>query len=442
MNPFGHALVLGFGASGEAAARLLAREGTRLTVVDEADNAALRTKASELGGNVVLGAHELPDGAFDACIVSPGLALDHPFLEQARARALNIIPEFEFGWSRFGGRTIAVTGTNGKSTIVKWISEVLAASGRPAVPCGNFGLPVSAAVAAGGAQWLVIEVSSFQLETAVGFRADYSLLLNLLPNHLDRHLTMEIYEDAKARLFRHCLPEDVCAVHESCIDSVRRRSAGCGSWISFGTSPSTEYTYDNGVVRGPDARTFDLSGTFFGNDVLGQNAAGAVAVLDRAGIGPAAIRATALAFRPLPHRLEKVRELDGVTFVNDSKATTLTAVAAALRISRSPVRLIAGGLLKEDDLARVKKVLAERVSAIYLIGRASEKMSSAWSGSVSCVPCGDLETAVARAWQDAKPGETVLLSPGCASFDQFKNFADRGEQFRKRVAALIGRKSL
>ncbi|MFH0909038.1 MAG: UDP-N-acetylmuramoyl-L-alanine--D-glutamate ligase [bacterium] len=439
-----HAIVLGLGASGESAARLLRSEGARVAVVDAADHDVLRERAERLcglGAEVILGATELSKGDFDICVLSPGMAADAPWVNEVRKRGVPVVPELELGWSRFRGKVVAVTGTNGKSTAVKWIAESLNAAGFEAVPAGNYGLPATQAVMdRPGAPWLVLEVSSFQSETMQAFRPDVGLLLNMLPNHLDRHRDMEAYVSAKARLFSRTEEGGVCVVHAPWLKQMRERSGGNGRWVSFGLAEG-DYRFEGGAVRQGGAVVADIRGTYFDNEVLGCNAAGILAVLDACGIGREPAECAARAFKPLPHRMQEVAVLRGVTFINDSKATTLTAMAAALRMCRGPVRLIAGGLLKEDDLSFIKEILAQRAVGIYLMGRASEKMASAWSGVVPCFQSGTLNAALASAWRDARAGETILLSPGCASFDQFRSFEDRGQQFRELVSHLSGEES-
>lgn len=438
------AVVLGLGASGAAAAHLLRAEGTAVTVVDRElgpRQAAARAEVERAGVRVVHSPHELPDGAFELCVVSPGVPVSSPWIQVARARGIPVVAELELGWSRRGPatRTFAVTGSNGKSNAVKWIAESLAEAGWEVAIAGNYGPPVCRVVQESrGLDWLVLEVSSFQLETVREFRAETGLLLNLVPNHLDRHGDFDTYRRAKAQLFARARPDDLCLVHEDCADAVRADAGGSGTWLTFGRRSGSDFVYRDGQVwSGPQALA-DLRGSYFGNEVLGINAAGVAGAFQAGGLPLAAATRVARVFRPLPNRMELVAEARGVRFVNDSKATTLTALAAAVRMCGGPVRLIAGGLLKEKDLSGVKEVLAQHAAGVYLIGKASEPMAAAWSGVVRCEACGTLEVAVRSAWREAQAGETILMSPGCASFDQFKDFEDRGERFRQLVRPLAG----
>ncbi len=436
------ALVLGLGGSGEAAARLLRREDAAVTVIDRklSEGARLRAEALKAEGvRVEQAGDDLPAGDFAVCIASPGVPVDGPWIRAARARHIPVVAELELGWSRFGGRVLAITGTNGKSTVVKWAVEALQAEGLRAEPAGNYGPPACRVVAARpDLQWLVLEVSSFQLETTQHFRPHVGLLLNLVPNHLDRHGDFATYERMKARLFAQTQAGDVCVAPVAQLDRLRALSQGKGTWCSFAAEAPADYVYREGRVLHQGEPLADLRGTYFGNDVLGCNAAGLLAALHQAGRPPAHAVAAAHAFRPLPHRMELVAVKKGVRFINDSKATTLSALGAGLRMAGSRTRLIAGGLLKETDLDGVKEMLAKHGAGVYLIGRASEQMAAAWSGVVPCHPCGTLDQALVSAWRDASAGETVLLSPGCASFDQFRNYEERGERFRERVGLLPG----
>ncbi len=444
MNELTHsAIVLGGASSGVAAAALLRREGASVTVVDRMVESSTRALLEAQGVRVLQLENELPEGAFDLCVVSPGISVNAPWVRAARARGLPIRAELDLGWSRRGDGTkvIAVTGSNGKSNAVKWIAESLALSGLRVAIAGNYGPPVSRVVLENpGLDWLGLEGSSFQLETIHDFRAEVGILLNLVPNHLDRHGDFAAYLQAKARLFSRTRPGDIALVHEACAPAVCASAGGAGAFFTFGIEEASAFTYADGIVSHRGQRLADVSGTYFGNEVLGVNAAGVIGACSEAGLDLTAVERAARAFQPLPHRMEWVADARGVRWVNDSKSTTLTALAAAVRMCGGGVRLIAGGLLKEHDLFGVKEVLARRAAGVYLIGKASDQMASAWSDVVPCTKCGTLAEAVRAAWREARPGETVLLSPGCASFDQFKNFEARGDQFRQLVRPLAGSK--
>jgi UDP-N-acetylmuramoylalanine--D-glutamate ligase len=441
MEKIKNALVLGLGGSGVAAAALLLSEGAAVTVIDRAQTDDLLAQARSLeekGARVLLQKAEIPSTPFDLCVVSPGVPATSPWISEMKRREVKVIPELEFGWSRRRGRAVAITGSNGKSTAVKLFAEALQQGGPAATPAGNYGPAISKVVLEQpDVAWLVLEVSTFQMETAVDFRPDVGILLNIHPNHLDRHGDMATYTALKAKMFSNTFGKDACIVYEPLLGKVRQISKGKGRWISFGASKTADYRYENGkVFRGKQLKA-DFAGTHFGNDILGLAAAAVVAGIEACGLDPDCAVRAAKSFNPLPHRMQQVREIGGVKFINDSKATNLAAMAAALKMLPGKVRLIAGGLVKEKDFSFVKELLAQKVLGVYLIGQALEEMASAWSDIVPCFRCVTIDKAVSKAWNDACAGETVLLSPATASFDQFRNFEERGNVFARLVQDLV-----
>ena len=429
-------LVLGMGASGCAAARLLCREGADVTIIDAADGAAQQQQAAPLrdvGVEVMLGAHDVPDGKFDLAVVSPGIPKTSLWLQALTERGVHVMSELELGWSRRNAKVLAVTGSNGKSTVVVLLCHILTQAGLRAAPAGNFG-PALCDVVQQELDWLVVEVSSFQMEWVDALRAEIGILLNVQPNHLDRHGTMDEYLGLKARLFAHTGPEDLCLVPVSMAEEVRSRQAGQGAMESFGTEDSADWRYADGAIWHKGEEMLSLSGTRWANPIMGPAMAAVAAAAQRVGVDGETTHAALQSFTPLPHRMELVGRGEGITFVNDSKATTLSAMAAGISICGHPVRLIAGGIAKEHDFSLVVDQLASRVRGVYLIGQAAEAMQSAWGRVLRCRDCGTLPEAFAAALRDAVAGETILLSPGCASFDQFRSFEERGECFRELVA--------
>ncbi len=417
MKKYSTALVLGYGRSGRAAERLLCSEGVTVSVLTEE-----RDGLSEL-------LDILARTDFDVCIVSPGFALTHPWLCAVRESGIPLRSELELGGSRHRGKTVAVTGSNGKSTAVKWIAEMLQVAGQKAAIGGNYGIPACEVVLDHpDLDWLVLEVSSFQLETVHDFRAEVAVLLNVLPNHLNRHGTMEIYRRTKARIFNNS-PE-ACLAPEDLLPQLQADLGGAAeNWITFGTT-NADYRYKDGRVFHESELVLDLRGTLFENPILGGCTGAAVAAVAVAcGVPRDVAEAAARDFNPLPHRLQRLGEIGGVKYVNDSKATNLAALFAAMEACGNRIHLIAGGVPKESDFTFLKEVLAERTRSIYLVGQVSRAMYEAWNGVCSCVELGTLETAFKAAQSAAKPGETILLSPGCASFDQFLSFEERGEGF-------------
>jgi len=440
---FKKAIVMGLGTSGESAAGLLLKEGSEVTVIDAAVNMDLRRRAYGLrrkGALVLLGADNVPSGDFDVCIVSPGISSDSKWVRDVEARGTEVLSELELGASRCRCPMLAVTGSKGKSTMVKFCADALKTAGKRVAIAGNYGPPLcGAALKSGKLDWIVVEVSSFQLEKVRMFRPRVGVLLNIQPDHLNRHGNMQCYRAMKSRLFGRMKPADCGIVLQEDIPVIKRLSGGRNRWISFGVSSRAGYRYREGRIcfrDGGRKRVLDVRGTMFSNDVLGLAAAAAAAAVRACGVDPVAVEKAARSFKPLPHRMQLIAMKKGVRFVNDSKATNLAALAAGVRMCDGPVRLIAGGLLKESNLNSVKKILVKRVSGVYLIGKASREMEKAWGSSVKCRKCGTLDKAVRLAWNDAREGETVILSPACASFDQFKNFEDRGSKFSRIVKSI------
>ena len=437
------ALVLGLGSSGMAAADLLLGEGTAVTAVDSADSAELRNAADKLkaaGARVMLGCKKLPGGEFSVCVLSPGIDSSSDWVRGIEKRRVPVVPELELGWLRCSCRILAVTGSNGKSTFVKLCRDSLVKAGLRAEPAGNYGMPLcTAARMSAQLDWVVVEVSSFQLEKTDQFRPDVGVLLNIVPNHLDRHHDMETYAALKRRLFARMIDKDTAVAPVELAGAISALPGFRGKLVTFGSSDAADCVYGKSQVTAgaPGKRhSISLAGTMFDNDVLGPAAAAAVGAVEACGLPGDCVGAAAAAFKPLAHRMQRVAERDGVLFVDDSKGTNLAAMGAALRLAQRPVRLIAGGLLKEKKLDTVKELLEEKAVAVYLIGAGASAMEKAWHDVVPCLVCGGIDEAVKTAWNDAREGDMVLLSPGCASFDQFRNFEQRGERFAEIVAGL------
>ena len=436
-------LLCGLGRSGLAAARLLRAEGHPVDALDQGPvpdpvRQALETLGCRVHPSV---GDTLPDALpCTFAVTSPGLDIHGPTLTALRDRGIPIHSEIELGWRRHSGRTLAVTGSNGKSSVVKALADALTAAGAHAVPCGNYGLPVCEAVMQAPApDWLVIETSSFQLETCTAFRPDIAVLLNLLPNHLDRHGNMETYGRLKARLFAAQTSADTAIVPAADLDRFRAWSDDAPArWQTFGgpDAPPSAYRWTPGAILPPDSSPIPLTG-YFDNPVLGPNAAAALAAAVAAGLPPSAAARALSTFEPLPHRSQCVADRDGIRWIDDSKATNLASLAASLEMQPPgrPIRLIAGGRPKETDFTPALNTLRRRATAIYLIGEAAPSMHAAWSAAVPCHLCHDLPTAVTSARRDAHPGDTILLAPGCTSYDQFPSYGARGDAFRALATA-------
>jgi UDP-N-acetylmuramoylalanine--D-glutamate ligase len=465
------ALVVGFGESGEAAASLLLSEGTAVTVTDRDTGPEMKEKAGRLeqsGARVLLGpgaVNDLPWGQpqapFDVAVVSPGVPGDSELVARLEGKGVPVISELELGASRCACPMLAITGTNGKSTMAKLCGESLAAAGRRVSVAGNYGRALCRLAAeSGNLDWLVVEVSTFQLEKIRSFRPRIGVVLNIQPNHLDRHGSLDAYAALKMRMFEHMGKGDVAILHDECVPragTLDPARADGPIVTTFGLANGSDYRFGGKrvwlragrrlePVPGPLSRgtrkaetkqgSVGFENTLFANDVLGLTAAAAVSVIEACGEDPAVVAKAARTFEPLPHRMQHVASIRGVAFVNDSKATNLAAVRAALQMSSDRVALIAGGMLKETDLRLEEKWIIRKLKAVYLIGRDARKMQEAWGRQVTCRLCGSLEEAVRAAWQERKRVDTVLLSPGGASFDQFEDFEDRGRQFTRIVSQL------
>jgi len=404
------ALVIGYGRSGKAAEALLKAQGYDVALLDGEDEFP-----GEAEGKTESGRDAPAPVPFSYAVVSPGIALTHPWIAACRVRGLPLKSELQLGCEelrRRGWRLLAVTGSKGKSSVVKIVADAINLAGMHAVACGNYGVPVCE-VATREAEgdsfsrdrnvaspWAVVEVSSFMMETTElpSDTFEAAAILNLQEDHLDRHGTVEVYHGLKRKLL-----------------SFAKKAVG------------------DSAPRDRNVASPLLSGSYFDNPVLRENGACAIALMRVAGLDDSAIAAAFRAFEPLPHRMNLIAEIDGVRYVDDSKATSLAALVAGVEMADSGVRLIAGGLAKGDDPKTVVPILTSRAKKVYLIGRCAEKFFAAWSEAVDCEICGTLERAVEAAKRDARTGDTVLLSPGCASFDQFKSFGERGEIFASLV---------
>ena len=452
-------LVVGLGRSGIAASRLLLSKGKDVIAIDTRSNESLERTRRELeqaGTRVFLSCETIPQEQFACAVISPGVSVQSDAVQGLNRLGVRLLPEFELGWSQMNIPTVAVTGSNGKSTAVKWIAESMAAAGLSATIGGNYGTPLSEiALSSPKLDWLVVELSSFQLETHVDFRADIAVLLNLNPNHLDRHGDMREYERIKMRIYENAGRDDFCILPLDMMDS-EFLPARPARWSTFGRDAKAQWRFRDGAVRWapdrdkvwrpqPEASTAcgvgdescaDISGTYFGNGVMGITAAAVFAVCHAARVGVKYALGAAIAFKGLPHRMEVLDVDSDLKFINDSKATNISAMKAALEMTDGTIRLIAGGRAKESSFAAASGILRDKVAKVYLIGESSRAMLEQWGAFVECLDCGDLLQAVKKAVREASAGDTIILSPGCASFDQFHSFEERGCFFIKCVKDL------
>jgi UDP-N-acetylmuramoylalanine--D-glutamate ligase len=409
-------LVVGLGRSGIAAARLCAARGAQVTVTDSQPAESLATALAQLpaAAKQEVGGHRAETflGA-DIVVLSPGVP-SLPEVEAARKRGITVTGELELASWFVDAPIVAITGTNGKSTTTTLCGAILSANGRPTFVGGNLGVPLAEAVGtpagdSGGV--CVLEVSSFQLETVESFRPQVAVLLNISPDHLDRHGTLEAYAATKARIFAAQTPADFAESDALCV-----RLAG-------------------GPIEYYPAHLLGLVGRHNLENALAALVAGRLA-----GALPAEARHALLAFRPLAHRMELVGELDGVLFYDDSKGTNVGAVVAALDRFPRPVVLIAGGRDKGGSYEPLAQVMKQSGRGAVLIGEAAPKLREALAPVLPVEIAGSMEEAVAQAATMARSGDAVLLSPACSSFDMFRNYEHRAEVFRAAVNSLIAQK--
>lgn len=443
--PEGPFLVVGLARSGQAAARLLAARGERVIGVDAGSPEGAEGLRG-VGVEVNLdGDGSEPVGRVRCVVKSPGVPGQAPAIAAARERSLPIIGELELAWRLLSNRFVAVTGTNGKTTVTELLGHVWRTAGEPVAVAGNVGTPLASLVGEVDAEaTIVCEASSFQLEDTESFAPECGVLLNVAPDHLDRHGRLDEYLAAKLRVFAYQGNDDVC-VYNASEPALRGVDlGGCGRRVAFcrepGAGDDCQVTVGGGVLElwgEPLVRTSEL-------ELVGphnaENAAAAAAAAAAMGIERGAIAEALRGFAGVPHRLEPVRELDGVLYVNDSKATNVAAASAALRSFDRGVHAILGGSLKGGGFAELEAPVAERCRACYLIGEAADQLERdlepAWEAGVEHRSCDGLAEAVTAAAAAARPGEAVLLAPACASFDAYRDFEERGEHFRELVEGL------
>ncbi len=434
--------VVGLAKSGLAAVELLASKGADVTACDLKPLEELPEAAAALKR---LGVTYRPQSAAALeqagwIILSPGVPADLEMLEPARRRGARIIGEVELAGMFLEGRTIGITGSNGKTTTTALVGHILKECGIPAQVGGNIGTAAATALAARSRAdgWNVLELSSFQLETIETFRAHIAVILNITQDHLDRHHSFDAYAKAKARILETQAPED-CAILNAADETCRRLAAKARAktlWFSL-SEPLTQGAWledDQVLIDGKPllaASEIPLRGRHNIENVMAAALAAGQAGAPLEGIA-AAIRS----FRAVEHRLEFVRKVRGVDYYNDSKATNVDSAVKAVEAFDGPLWVILGGKDKGSDYAPLAAALAGKARAALLIGAAAPLIAEKLRGVVPVVECGTLERAVQAAFREAAPGDTVLLAPACASFDQFRNYEHRGEVFKNLVGQL------
>jgi len=440
------ALVVGLGRSGVASALFMKAHGARVTVSDTKSGDELRNEIPVLldhGITVETGGHG--DRTFrgqDLIVVSPGVPVDAPPLIQARSLGETVIGEIELAAQFLPGPIVAITGSNGKTTTTTLTGEIMTAAGLPTLVGGNIGTPaISLAERAKPETVIVLEISSFQLETIQTFRPKIAVVLNVTPDHLDRHRTFEIYTDAKARIFENQQGNDFAVLNADDPTCValgartraqvfwfsRQKEVQQGAWVRDGNVVFRDSQGQREILQVSEV---PLKGAHNLENVLA-----AVCTCILMGCSPEKVRQAVHDFKAVEHRLEFVATVAGVDYYNDSKATNVDATIKALESFPANIHLILGGKDKGSDYTVLNDLIRQRVKGVYTIGAAAAKIESQVKGA-EIVHAETLENAIRKVHATAQPGDVVLLAPACASFDQFKNYEHRGKVFKDIVAAL------
>jgi UDP-N-acetylmuramoylalanine--D-glutamate ligase len=436
-------LVVGFGRTGRDSARFLAQQGAHVLVSDLHPAAALRAEMTELSDPAIeyrLGTEE-PDclDGIDYVIPSPGVARENVLLQQASARRIPILSEIELAYRFIRAPVIAITGTNGKSTTTTLVGEMLTTAGKKVFVGGNLGVPFISAVS-NDWDWTVLEISSFQLEWVKQFRPRVAVLLNLSEDHLDRYASFAAYCAAKARIFATQTSSDIAILNRDDAPVWEMRNRLNSRVLSFGFAEVGEGVFvagDEIIWRDSGAEErFSLANVKLHGIHNLENMMAAVVATKAIGVAHDSIEMVLNRFPGLEHRLEFVRDKDGVAYYNDSKGTNVGAVVKSLESFSAPVILLAGGVDKGGCYAPLERQVKKKVRRLVLFGAAKEIIARALGGLTDTVIVEDLPAAVADAAAHSRPGDVVLLSPGCSSFDQFKNYAERGRAFKTLVQNL------
>ena len=448
-------LVVGLGTSGIAVAKLLDSCGSKVVATDTKTTKELAHSIEKLNEKIEIipdyrnsGKSKLTNKLYDMLVISPGVPPEDPLIEWAKKRGIKIMGELEVAYSMLpaGTRTVAVTGTNGKTTTVELIKRLLSANeGRKTIAAGNIGLPLSACInRIKNNVDLVMEVSSYQLERMEIFHPYISAILNITPDHLEHHGTMKKYIYAKSKIFRLQKGNDVCIINADnkyCAGLAERikcrvvlfsreKQLAKGIYLQgdkiicdMGFVSRTEYRISSGFIRIPGPHNI-------------ENVMVAIAVSSIFGMRKPSIEKIISSFKGVEHRIEFVREIDNIRFINDSKSTNVDSCLTALNAFEDNIILIMGGRDKGAPYSPLKKQIAQKVKELIVLGEASAKIAKELKGAARLHKVNNMRQAVVLSHKLAKPGFTVLLSPACASFDQFRNYEHRGKVFKQWVKKL------
>jgi len=440
-------LVVGLGRSGLAVSEVLRRHDCVVTATDTSQKSDLNPEAralEEQGVRLALGGHDpsLLKGK-ELIILSPGIPRAIPLIQEALRRGIPVLSEIEIAWELSRAPIVAVTGTNGKSTVVTLLGQIMASAGFEVAVAGNIGIPLCAVAEGIPPEGVIVaEISSFQLDSVDKFHAKVAVLLNITPDHLDRYPDVESYAAAKARVFSNQTSSDFAVLNAD--DPAQTAMAATLGARTLSFSFRERKVKHGAFVRGKSFWFRGADGEF---EVAGvddvplkgphniANVMACICAAAAAGVPPQEMKRPIEEFKGLEHRLEEVAEIDGVVFVNDSKATNVDSMKYALLSFERPLVLIAGGKDKGGNFSKLSSLASEKVKALVLIGQAAEKIRSSWP-STKAHRANSMEEAVAMALGLARPGDVVLLAPGCASYDMFKDFEHRGRVFKEAVHAL------
>jgi UDP-N-acetylmuramoylalanine--D-glutamate ligase len=430
-----------------ASAFFLQEHGAKVIVSDSKSEAQLQKEVPALldrGISIEAGRHgERTFRDQDLIVVSPGVPSDQPQLQHARTLGIPVIGEVELAFRFLQGRVLAITGSNGKTTTTTLVGEILAKSGKKTLVGGNIGTPViSLAGQSTPDTMVVLEVSSFQLESIEQFCPWVAAILNITPDHLDRHHTFQAYVDAKARVFENQQAGDFGVLNADDPACVALKDKVKGSLLWFSRKQSVEngtFLKGNQIIfrrNGQEQPVLERSDIPLKGEHNLENVLAAVAMTMVAGCTPQQVRQAVKEFHAVEHRLELVATINGIAFYNDSKATNVDATMKALESFPGNIHIILGGKDKGSDYTVLNSLLRERAKRVYLIGAASDKIASQIQNAADVVRSGTLERAVRQSFEAAKSDDVVLLAPACASFDQFENYEHRGRVFKELVRAL------
>lgn len=429
-------VVLGLGHSGEAAARLLLEEGASVTVCESNDTPALRDKAQSLkdhGVRVLIGQEAENDATqYDLAVLSPGIDPIAPLVQATLAKNIPIIGELELAYQECSCPVVAITGSNGKTTTTELTVKILEGCGLRTMASGNIGLPFATAVKNSlNLDVMVLEVSSFQLETIRTFRPKVAAWLNLSPNHLDRYPNVQEYRDAKLRIFDNQTEEDYIVVN-----ALSELPPTRGRRITFSAvTDRADFTLQGSEIFLHGKRLIDQNDTHLHGVHNAENIMAAIGIGLALNLDAHEMAAAISDYTPPAHRCEFVRDLDGVRWVNDSKATNLDAMAKAIVSQNRPIILIAGGKDKGFEFDENTDLVRQKARAVILIGEMKHRIAESWK-SIPCHKAETLEEAVHKAKSLAQRGDVVLFSPGTSSFDMFRSYGERGDIFKTHVKNL------